>query len=583
MPTSLGKVRIFGGGPVLPIESFSEGVGPQSNDYTLLMDATVASRVVTLPPCASFPGRIYSVKRIDASGNAVTIVTSGADTIDGLGLLALTSLQSVLLQSDGHNLWSVIASNGIGGGPGTPTPEAATFVVSPNPGVGDFTTIEAAVAAAPAAGADIYLREGTYAPVGTIVLPIDRAINIRGAGIDIAQITVPAGVPLFSVAAGSTVDYTFSGFNLIGDGSAGQGFLSIASLVDFYVDSVEISNVRGIVVTTAQPNVTFTNCHFAMFGTGWTFWNGSGGPGRLVWNYVTVTVGQASPTAMVGSPEWFVTTSYIGGPGFSVYAVGHALWQGLRVDFGDFTISGSDNKIDECEFQNVGINITGDASIVSDSLFFGAGSTSFQLRLSGTQNAVTGCLFNGGAALGIDVLVAATDTVVTGCRFFIGYFSGALRTASVRTVATGNNGLVVVETGAADNNIFEDIDATSTIIGPSTIVNNAKKYGQSAGATTGAFVTLFTHVNPKGLLGIGTIKNTGGVNDLQVRETVTDAFGVTDATTITTVNPGNSYMLDVQTNFGAARPPYVSYAVAVQHPVAATTFDIQHTDTGAQL
>lgn len=115
---SNARVQIQGGGPVLPIEGFSEGVTPQSVNYTLLMDATVASRIVTLPPSSAHPGRIYIIKRTDSSGNTVTVAASGLDTIDGAASVALTALASIEIQSDGEGLWSALASFGLGGGGG---------------------------------------------------------------------------------------------------------------------------------------------------------------------------------------------------------------------------------------------------------------------------------------------------------------------------------------------------------------------------------------------------------------------------------------------------------------------------------
>lgn len=103
-----------------------------------------------------------------------------------------------------------------------------------------------------------------------------------------------------------------------------------------------------------------------------------------------------------------------------------------------------------------------------------------------------------------------------------------------------------------------------------------------SGVTTDGYVALFTDAFTSGMLGIGTIKNTGGVNSLKVRETVTDAFGTIDATTETIVAPGADYMLDPQTNFGAARPPYVSYTVEVKANSAGnqTTFSLRSLTEG---
>lgn len=101
--------------------------------------------------------------------------------------------------------------------------------------------------------------------------------------------------------------------------------------------------------------------------------------------------------------------------------------------------------------------------------------------------------------------------------------------------------------------------------------------------TTGAAFVQYVNISSqRGLLGVGTIKNTGGVNSLSVKESVVDAFG-TAANQTTVVLAGTDLRLDCApvVNIGAARPPLVSYKVEVKHPVAATTFDLEFAAQGA--
>lgn len=51
------------------------------SDYLLLVDATSGPVTVALP--ANRPGKQYVVKKVDASGNGVTIDPDGSETIDG--------------------------------------------------------------------------------------------------------------------------------------------------------------------------------------------------------------------------------------------------------------------------------------------------------------------------------------------------------------------------------------------------------------------------------------------------------------------------------------------------------------------
>ena len=72
-------------------------------------DATAGAFAVTLPALAdTSAGVIITVKKIDASGNAVTVTASGSDTIDGAATFALgVRYLSVTLQSTA-SAWDVI-------------------------------------------------------------------------------------------------------------------------------------------------------------------------------------------------------------------------------------------------------------------------------------------------------------------------------------------------------------------------------------------------------------------------------------------------------------------------------------------
>jgi hypothetical protein len=69
---------------------------------TVLVNATVVARVINLPTAASARYRVYTIKKVDASVNTVTVDGSGAETIDGVATVVLTSQwESVTVQSDG--------------------------------------------------------------------------------------------------------------------------------------------------------------------------------------------------------------------------------------------------------------------------------------------------------------------------------------------------------------------------------------------------------------------------------------------------------------------------------------------------
>lgn len=82
-----------------------------ATDYTLTGDATSAAFTITLPTAASVAGKIYVIKKIDASGNAVTVGTTSSQTIDGSTTYSLASQwKYVTVQSNGSN-WIIIGNN----------------------------------------------------------------------------------------------------------------------------------------------------------------------------------------------------------------------------------------------------------------------------------------------------------------------------------------------------------------------------------------------------------------------------------------------------------------------------------------
>jgi hypothetical protein len=82
-----------------------------SSDHTILGDATSGAFDITLPAAASHPGRIYNIKKTDASGNAVSINPNGSELIDGssTSLAIGTQWAGKTIQSNGTS-WFVIGS-----------------------------------------------------------------------------------------------------------------------------------------------------------------------------------------------------------------------------------------------------------------------------------------------------------------------------------------------------------------------------------------------------------------------------------------------------------------------------------------
>jgi len=80
------------------METVARPVASKTANYTLtvadelvLVDATAGAVTVTLPAVSGLTGRRFWVKKVDASGNAVTLDGNGAETIDGSATYALAA------------------------------------------------------------------------------------------------------------------------------------------------------------------------------------------------------------------------------------------------------------------------------------------------------------------------------------------------------------------------------------------------------------------------------------------------------------------------------------------------------------
>jgi hypothetical protein len=79
-----------------------------ATDAILLGDATGGAFAFTLPAASANPGKRYSVKKLDSSGNSVTISPNGGDLIDGSASQILSQpKQALTIVSDGTN-WQII-------------------------------------------------------------------------------------------------------------------------------------------------------------------------------------------------------------------------------------------------------------------------------------------------------------------------------------------------------------------------------------------------------------------------------------------------------------------------------------------
>lgn len=81
----------------------------EANVFYVRGDATAGAFAVTLPLALNLQGRQILIKKVDASGNAVTVTAAGADTIEGVGTVVLAAQWAkTLLISNGNATWEKI-------------------------------------------------------------------------------------------------------------------------------------------------------------------------------------------------------------------------------------------------------------------------------------------------------------------------------------------------------------------------------------------------------------------------------------------------------------------------------------------
>jgi hypothetical protein len=96
-------------GPIaLAYTSTSADLTLDNTHSTVAVDTSGGNRIITLPTAVGIAGRVYTIKRITAGANTLTVDANGTETIDGaLTVLLPNQWDVVRVQSDGAN-WLII-------------------------------------------------------------------------------------------------------------------------------------------------------------------------------------------------------------------------------------------------------------------------------------------------------------------------------------------------------------------------------------------------------------------------------------------------------------------------------------------
>jgi len=513
---------------------------------------------------------------------------------------------------------------------------AATRVVSLIPGDGTDLTIAAAIAALPAEGGYIYVKQGTYPLVATLTMP-DKPVVIKGSGDGTILALGAAAIPAFTIPDGLTArrEYAFEDFLVTGTSVANQKIWSVEDDNSFGVVHARRVNSTGIQfplhITAGggveAVTVSLDDCHFVPLadGTGILvntpalagitanvymqrvrFYDvlldavtGALTAGGVFADFTGVNILGEDCIFSIGTSGTVGAISLTDCVFFNFAPIANATIAvaddnngvissnllGCTGAFVNFSFAGNGTHIyggfyDTCSFTD------GAISFFSDVYFFGDVTDTAAVIIGTGATFVTGCFFDN---TGTDFVLDGNFNTISGNRFQTTGITAIIRTTNGSAAIadnrfTNNTVPAILEAGLTSTNNIDNnrwVTNPTLIAASDAVVNGFKRKNITGQATVNALTAVFTHENAKGLGGAGSIKNTGA-NSLTVRRTVTDGYGVADFQE-DTVLAGASLTWPMDTAIGTALPSYVSFTVSVRSTTAGlpTTFDLRHSSTGA--
>lgn len=197
-----------------------------TSDDVILADATSAAFTITLPAANSTPRKLYRIKKIDSTLNAITIDAAGSETIEGSADTTInTQYETITLVPNGTS-WFILERR-------TATPLSAATVLT----IGATTT-------APTKGTTTtdsiqWYRHGRYARI--LVKYVQTAAGASGNGVYL--ISVPTGLVIDTSVTSTNTD--------VGD-ILGQGVGVLLSAIQGNANGASPSFMSSIVYNTTQ-------------------------------------------------------------------------------------------------------------------------------------------------------------------------------------------------------------------------------------------------------------------------------------------------------------------------------------------
>jgi len=95
-----------GGSSVLGIVAKAADYTATVSDYTILVTCSIADIIITLPAAANNTGRVYNIKKMDATAWTVIVDGNAGELIDGAATATLTvQYEAITIQCDGTGWW----------------------------------------------------------------------------------------------------------------------------------------------------------------------------------------------------------------------------------------------------------------------------------------------------------------------------------------------------------------------------------------------------------------------------------------------------------------------------------------------
>ena len=348
---------------------------------------------------------------------------------------------------------------GGGGGGGAAVVPASQVVASDREDEAlDQAGLVAAIAALPAGGGDIYIGAGTLAITSPIT--INKDVRIFGAGPEATFLDVDPSIVCFSVGDFSL---ELNDLGALGDGSAGQIFIQVTA------SSSKRTTLNNVIIPTVgfgdsfrvffdadnfNRDLIISNCIINVSDSGSFILDGATVIPFQMSNCNVNVVGDVTIPQ-----DALITTSFITG----TTIVSGAKSKFSSCEFLSATTASAGGMFSACEFNAA---ITAAAGAVFSGCIMLAAITA-----TGDGVQVVGCTLVSftSATAGVDGHIIQGST-------FTGAGNNVTLTDCDGCVVKGNISCQVNETASSDGNRYTNISTSSTIIGATSVVEDAQKF-----------------------------------------------------------------------------------------------------------